>query len=121
MASLEREVFERAAVPLWVVELGGEARVVAANVRARELFSPDVMRSLLSLDGEREIELPTIDGQLARGRLSIARLQAEPNQALVTFEMSRPEESELRFRTMADAAPVLLWMAGKDGECNFFN
>src|SRR5690242_20303460 len=30
-------------------------------------------------------------------------------------------ESEERFRTMADTAPVLLWMAGTDGLCNFFN
>ena len=30
-------------------------------------------------------------------------------------------ESESRFRTMADCAPVLLWMAGPDGRCDFFN
>lgn len=30
-------------------------------------------------------------------------------------------ESEIRFRTMADCAPVLLWMAGCDGRCDFFN
>jgi PAS domain S-box-containing protein len=30
-------------------------------------------------------------------------------------------ESERRFRTMADRAPVLLWMAGPNGECEFFN
>lgn len=30
-------------------------------------------------------------------------------------------ESEDRFRAMADFAPVLLWMAGTDGLCNFFN
>jgi PAS domain S-box-containing protein len=30
-------------------------------------------------------------------------------------------ESELRFRAMADCAPVLLWMAGLDGRCEFFN
>lgn len=31
------------------------------------------------------------------------------------------EESEHRFRTMADCAPVLLWMAGTDAMCDFFN
>jgi PAS domain S-box-containing protein len=36
-------------------------------------------------------------------------------------ERSRLLESETRFRTMADHAPVLLWMAGADGRCNFFN
>jgi len=30
-------------------------------------------------------------------------------------------ESENRFRTMADAAPVLIWMAGLDKGCTFFN
>lgn len=30
-------------------------------------------------------------------------------------------ESEARFRTMANHAPVLLWMAGQDGLCDFFN
>jgi two-component system, LuxR family, sensor kinase FixL len=30
-------------------------------------------------------------------------------------------ESEARFRTVADAAPVLIWMAGPDKLCTFFN
>src|SRR5882724_4564500 len=30
-------------------------------------------------------------------------------------------ESETRFHTMADAAPVMIWMAGVDKLCNFFN
>jgi PAS domain S-box-containing protein len=30
-------------------------------------------------------------------------------------------ETETRFRNMADAAPVLLWMAETDGLCTFFN
>jgi PAS domain S-box-containing protein len=33
----------------------------------------------------------------------------------------RSEAPEGRFRTMADTAPVLLWMAGTDGLCDFFN
>jgi two-component system, sensor histidine kinase PdtaS len=32
-----------------------------------------------------------------------------------------PSASEVRFRTMADHAPVLLWMAGTNGKCEFFN
>ena len=31
------------------------------------------------------------------------------------------EETENRFRTLADTAPVLLWMSGEDGLCDFFN
>jgi PAS domain S-box-containing protein len=30
-------------------------------------------------------------------------------------------ESEARFRTVADAAPVMIWMSGPDKLCNFFN
>jgi PAS domain S-box-containing protein len=30
-------------------------------------------------------------------------------------------ESEARFRTLVDSAPVLVWMAGLDGRCTFFN
>src|SRR6185312_15673599 len=30
-------------------------------------------------------------------------------------------ESEERFRMMADSAPVLMWMAGTDKKCVFFN
>lgn len=31
------------------------------------------------------------------------------------------EESEQRFRTMADGAPVLMWEAGPDKQCTYFN
>ena len=30
-------------------------------------------------------------------------------------------ESEQRFRTTANAAPVLIWMSGKDKRCTWFN
>src|SRR5207247_4867213 len=30
-------------------------------------------------------------------------------------------ESEARFRTVADSAPVLIWMSGPDKLCTFFN
>ncbi|HXX41523.1 MAG TPA: PAS domain S-box protein, partial [Chthoniobacterales bacterium] len=43
----------------------------------------------------------------------------------IARELQRSEsslsESEARFRTMADAAPVLIWMSGPDKLCTFFN
>jgi len=42
----------------------------------------------------------------------------------ITEDKKRQEalrESEIRFRTMADAAPMLIWEAGTDQLCNYFN
>jgi PAS domain S-box-containing protein len=59
--------------------------------------------------------------------LSICILQALLITGLLfnLFRRRRAEfsltESEKRFQTMADAAPVLIWMAGEDKLCTFFN
>ena len=51
-------------------------------------------------------------GQLA-DRIGIAISQAQLVEAM--------RESEQRFRSMANSAPILLWMSGTDKQCNFFN
>jgi PAS domain S-box-containing protein len=54
-------------------------------------------------------------------------LRAGPLQLVATLTEQRQrverslQESEERFRTMANSAPVLLWMSGPDKLCTFFN
>ena len=48
----------------------------------------------------------------------IAAWETETERALAEAAL---RESEARFRTVADSAPVLLWMAGADKLYNFFN
>ncbi len=50
---------------------------------------------------------------LVNGRAQALRIARQMN-----LELS---ESELRFRTMANSAPVLIWIAGTDKLCNWFN
>ena len=54
------------------------------------------------------------EAELLELRERVARLENEVK------ERGR-QESEQRFRLMADTAPVMLWMSGADALCTFFN
>jgi PAS domain S-box-containing protein len=60
--------------------------------------------------------LVAIAFELGSDLLRATRLE----QKLETSEASR-QESEARFETMANAAPVAIWMSGPDKLCSFFN
>jgi PAS domain S-box-containing protein len=51
-----------------------------------------------------------------RGGVAVVRDVTEAVRA-----REKLDESEDRFRIMADCSPVLLWMAGRDSKCYFFN
>lgn len=66
-------------------------------------------------DGHRHFQgvvARTDDGQLL---LILRDVQAQRRAEL------HAQESESRFRAMADNSPAMLWLSGIDGECEFFN
>ncbi len=60
----------------------------------------------------RVVPLKTPEGGAVVSHAEVTRLKLA-EEAL--------RESEARFRTVADVAPVMIWMSGPDKLCNFFN
>ena len=63
-------------------------------------------------DGSKIVEYQAV------GRDTTERKQAEREKARLIASL---HESEERFRTLANTAPVLMWMTDADGQCSFFN
>ena len=81
---------------------------------------------------QMEKRLVRPDGTVVWINLTVASIQVEEHAgphhlAMIEDIASRKQaekamrESEQRFRTMADTAPVLIWMSGLDKLCTYFN
>jgi PAS domain S-box-containing protein len=77
--------------------------------QAIALPSPEALR--------REIS----ERKRAEDALNRARLGLEKRTAELTRANSSLQESEKRFRLMANCAPVMIWMSGTDKQATYFN
>ena len=75
-----------------------------------------------------EMEQQTEEAQLLSEELEVANeslrqgaQEAEASRARAEHARREAVESELRFRTTANAAPVLIWTSGLDKGCDWFN
>ncbi|WP_437803096.1 ATP-binding protein [Sorangium sp. So ce693] len=81
---------------------GEASRVHGAEAGADDyLVKPFSVRELLARVG---------------GRIEIARLRRQ-----VAEDVERLRESEQRFRSLADCAPMMIWMCGPSGGCEYVN
>jgi PAS domain S-box-containing protein len=96
--------------------------------------SPDLLEKLRGGDTVKNYETwrQTKDGKRIQVSLTISPVKDWEGQIVGTSAISRDvsernrleaviRESEERFRLVANTAPVLIWMAGTDKLCTFFN
>ena len=96
----------------------------------RELHRWNISESRLPAGSNVQFQQPSF-WQLYQGRiLLVAAICLLQTGLIIGLAISRSKriraekvarESEARFRTVANSAPVLIWMSGVDKRCNFFN
>jgi PAS domain S-box-containing protein len=122
----------------WLAMFGHDREsVVGRTVDELNLFGDTSARNkayaLASEEGgvhELELDLRTSAGELLHGRVATRAVEMEGERRFITIirddtERRRAEvalrESEARFRSLADTAPVLIWMANPDKRRTFVN
>ena len=92
-------------VPVIMLTGQGDERLAVELIKAGA--TDYLLKSMLS---------PEVLASSIRNAIRLYRAEIQTHQA-----ENAVRESEARFRTMADSAPVLLWMADATGERQFFN
>ncbi|WP_049876283.1 ATP-binding protein [Sorangium cellulosum] len=103
LKALRAEPRTRLVPVVFISARSGEAsRVHGAEAGADDyLVKPFSVRELLARVG---------------GRIEIARLRRQ-----LAEDVERLRESEQRFRSLADCAPMMIWMSGPSGGCEYVN
>jgi PAS domain S-box-containing protein len=115
---------ERAFLALLAIVVGAMVigAIVAGWLTAPLAALATVVRRLADDPGPMRLET---GGVTEAAGLASAFSEMQARLSARTHERERSEaalrESEQRFRTMANSAPVLIWTSGTDGGCDFFN
>ena len=106
---------ESRCVPVIFITAAGEVdeRVKGLAAGAVDYISKPFYREELLARVRTHLELARLRSELEK--------QVSERTAELSATVDRLRESEQRFRNMANAAPVMIWVSGMDRLCTFFN